>query len=208
MSSKHQQQHRGWVQAASFASTAEKMFMPQQERELLEESNKRKQDELDRVLDYCGERVVPRTDINYNKPLLFKVKGGAEIPLPRAKLDKCTVLDVDFLRIVRPSRPTKGVACKSSTNNCPVFILAPHHLTIECLGVDDVYASSKIVSALEAVIGVTKVSTVRSCEVITDGRYTGNFGVVVPRGERGTRHFSYHKKKLGDELYDDRRTSV
>ena len=81
--------------------------------------------------------------------------------------------------------------------------MTPYKPTIELLGLNDVEASCSIVSALEAVIDAQKTSTIRSCDVICDGRYTGCFGVVVPRGQAGTLPFSYHRAKIGDRVYDE-----
>ncbi|EJK57848.1 hypothetical protein THAOC_22068 [Thalassiosira oceanica] len=190
------------VQAASFASTAEWEHMPRAERESRDASRRAKRDLLSRVMESFGERNTPRDDIEYSKPVLFKVRGGALLPLEPAELARCTVLDVDLLRIKHPSSPDKGLVCNSSKSDCPVFVLAPRDPALEELGVGDADFNARIVSALEDVTRVQKSSTIRSCEIICEGRYTGSFGVVVPRGEAGTRQFSYHKDKLGDEVYD------
>jgi len=193
------------LQAASFASTSEKMHMSPPERVAREDAKKKRQAELKSDFDSCGERNPndPRADIDFAKPVLFRVRGGAEIPLPREKLDQCTVLYVDNLRIRRPSSPTRGLVCKTKYPDFPVFTLTPHTATLEALGVGDADFNSRIVSALEAVTRVQKTSTVRSCDVICQGRYCGGLGVTVTRGKKGTLPFSYHKKLLGNEVYDE-----
>jgi len=176
--------------------------MPLAEREARKESKRIRDQFLNSELEPIDERQRPPEDIQYNKPVLFTVGGGAKLQLPPHELSRCTVHHVERFRIPHQESPYKGLLCKSLAHDVPTFILVPHYTAAEEVGVDDVQNSSAIVSALEAVLKVQKASTVRSCEVVCTGRYAGCIGAVVTRGEAGVRDFSYHRDKLGSEVYD------
>ena len=74
------------TQAASFASIDEWVHMPSAEREAREESKRNRDEFLNSVLEPIDERQRPPEDIQYNKPVLFTVGGGAKLQLPPHEL--------------------------------------------------------------------------------------------------------------------------